>query len=100
MSGIEFFREMLAGRIPPPPMVSLLGLRLIEVEAGRVVFAGTATDAFYNGWGVAHGGYAATLLDSAMGCSINSTAPMGQTYTTLELKVNYLRPVRREAGEL
>src|SRR5262245_44834538 len=97
---MEFFRQMLAGQIPPPPMVSLLGLRLVEVEPGRVVFTGTATEAFYNGWGVAHGGYAATLLDSAMGCSINTTAPAGRTFTTLELKVNYVRPLMRESGEL
>jgi uncharacterized protein (TIGR00369 family) len=91
---------MLAGAIPPPPMVSLLGLRLIEAEEGRVVFAGVASEAFYNGWGVAHGGFAATLLDSALGCSINTTAPAGRTYTTLELKINYLRPLTRASGEL
>ena len=51
---------MMAGEIPPPPMVSLLGLRLVEVDEGRVVFAGTADEAFYNGIGVAHGGWAAT----------------------------------------
>ena len=81
-------------------MVSLLGLRMVEADAGRVVFAGTATEAFYNGWGVAHGGFAATLLDSALTCAINTTADAGRTFTTLELKVNYTRPLRREVGEL
>jgi uncharacterized protein (TIGR00369 family) len=81
-------------------MVALLGLRLVEAEAGRVVFAGTATDAFYNGWGVAHGGFAATLLDSALGCAINTMMPPGRTFTTLELQINYTRPITREAGEL
>jgi uncharacterized protein (TIGR00369 family) len=100
LSGLEFFRLMLAGEVPPPPMVALLGLRLIEAEAGRVVFAGVVSEAHYNGWGVAHGGYAATLLDSAMGCSINTTAPPGRTFTTLELKVNYIRPLSLETGEL
>ena len=100
MRGLEYFREMLAGRASPPPMVSALGLRMVEADEGRVVFAGTATEAFYNGWGVAHGGFAATLLDSALTCAINTMAPAGRTFTTLELKVNYTRPLRREIGEV
>jgi uncharacterized protein (TIGR00369 family) len=100
LDGLEFFRAMMAGRIPPPPMVSLLGLRLVEVAEGRVVFAGTATEQFYNGLGVAHGGFVATLLDSALGCAINTLMPAGCAFTTLELKINYTRPLRREAGEV
>jgi uncharacterized protein (TIGR00369 family) len=91
---------MMAGELPPPSMVALLGLRLVEVEEGRVVFVGTATDRFYNGWGVAHGGFAATMLDSALGCAINTLMPAGRSFTTLELKVNYTRPITREIGEL
>jgi uncharacterized protein (TIGR00369 family) len=100
VSGLDFFRRMMMGELPPPPMVALLGLRLIEVEAGRVVFAGTVSDSFYNGLGVAHGGYAASMLDSALGCAINSVMPAGRMFTTLELKINYTRPLRREIGEL
>lgn len=100
LGGLELFRDMLAGRASPPPMVSALGLRMVEAEEGRVVFAGTATETFYNGWGVAHGGFAATLLDSALTCAINTTAPPGRTFTTLELKVNFTRPLRREVGEV
>jgi uncharacterized protein (TIGR00369 family) len=100
LSGLEFFREMMAGRLPPPPLVALLGLRLVEAEEGRVVFAGTAAEAFYNGMGVAHGGWAATLLDSAMGCAINTLQPAGRSFTTLELKINYTRPLRHEVGEV
>ena len=100
LTGLEFFRRMIAGAVPPPAMVALLGLRLVEAEAGRVVFVGRATEQFYNGWGVAHGGFAATLLDSALGCAINTLTPAGRTFTTLELKVNYTRPLTREAGEL
>lgn len=100
LSGLDFFRQMIAGTVPPPPLVALLGLRLVEAESGRVVFAGTATERFYNGWGVAHGGFAATLLDSALGCAINTLTPPGKTFTTLELKVNYTRPLTRAAGEL
>jgi uncharacterized protein (TIGR00369 family) len=91
---------MIAGKIPPPAMVSLLGLRLVEAEEGHVVFAGTATEEFYNGMGVAHGGFVATLLDSALGCAINSLMPAGRSFTTLELKINYTRPLRRENGEV
>ena len=100
LSGLEFFRRMVARAAPPPPMVALLGLRLVEADEGRVVFAGTATEQFYNGWGVAHGGFAATMLDSALGCAINTLSPPGRTFTTLELKINYTRPITREAGEL
>lgn len=100
LSGLEFFREMIAGRIPLPPMVQLLGLRLAEADAGRVVFTGTAGPEYYNGMGVAHGGWAATLLDSALGCAINSAMPAGRSFTTLELKINYTRPLRREIGEV
>lgn len=100
LSGLEFFRQMMAGLVAPPPMVALLGLRLIEAEEGRVVFVGTAREEFYNGMGVAHGGWAATLLDSALGCAINTTQPGGRSFTTLELKIYYTRPLRREVGEV
>jgi uncharacterized protein (TIGR00369 family) len=98
LSGLEFFRLMMAGKVPRPPFVELLGFRLIEVDEGRVVFAADPSEAFYNGLGVAHGGYAAALLDSALGCAINSAMPAGRIFTTLELKVNLTRPLRREAG--
>jgi uncharacterized protein (TIGR00369 family) len=100
MSGIEFFRKMLAGDMPPPPMLTLLGIRLSDVEEGRVAFTATCDDRFYNGTGVAHGGFAATLLDTALGCAINSAMPAGRRFTTLELKVNLTRPITKEAGLL
>jgi uncharacterized protein (TIGR00369 family) len=100
MSGLEFFRQMMLGRLSPPPLVALLGLRILEVGEGRVVFAGTAQEQFYNGTGVAHGGWAATLLDSALGSAINTTMPPGRSFITLELKINYTRPLRREVGEV
>jgi uncharacterized protein (TIGR00369 family) len=100
LSGLEFFRQMSAGRLKPPPMVTLLGLAIAEVEEGRIVITGTATEQFYNGLGIAHGGFAATLLDTALGCAVNTTQPAGRVFTTLELKINYTRPLTREAGEL
>jgi len=100
LSGLEFFQRMAEGALEPPAMVKLLGLRLVEAEKGRVVFTGVATEQFYNGLGVAHGGFAATMLDSALGCAINTMQPAGRLFTTLELKINYTRPLTREAGEL
>lgn len=100
VSGLEYFRMMIAGQVSAPPLVSLLGLRLVEAEEGRVIFAGTASEAVYNGMGVAHGGFLATLLDSALGCSINTLMPAGRSFTTLELKINYTRPLRTENGEV
>ena len=100
MSGLEFFQRMLAGEMPPPPMIDLLGIRLAEVEEGHVVFTATCEERFYNGTGVAHGGFAATLLDTALGCAINSAMPAGRRFTTLELKVNLTRPITKDAGLL
>ena len=100
LSGLEYFKRMIAGEFPPPPMLALLGIRLIEAEEGRVVFTGTVETPHYNGMGVAHGGYAATLLDSSLGCCINTMMPPGKRFTTLELKVNLTRPLTREVGPL
>jgi len=100
LSGIEYFRKMMAGELPPPAMLELLDIRLVEVDEGRVVFSATADERFYNGTGVAHGGFAATLLDTALGCAINSTMPVGKRFTTLELKVNLTRPLTKEVGPL
>jgi uncharacterized protein (TIGR00369 family) len=100
MSGIDFFRKLVKGEVEPPPFLALLNIRLVEVEEGRVVFAAETEERFYNGTGVAHGGFAATLLDSALGCAINSMMPAGKRFTTLELKVNLTRPLTREVGPL
>ena len=81
-------------------MLELLGIRMTEVEPGRVVLAAQAEERFYNGTGVAHGGFAATVLDTGLGCAINSTMPAGRRFTTLELKINLTRPLTREVGPL
>jgi len=100
LSGLEYFKRMIAGETDPPPMLKLLGIQLAEAEEGRVVFTATVDDRHYNGQGVAHGGFAATLLDSALGCAINTVMPPGRRFTTLELKVNLTRPLTREVGPL
>jgi len=100
LSGLEYFQKMIAGEMPPPAMLQLMNIRLVEVEEGHVVFSAVAEERFYNGTGVAHGGFAATLLDTALGCAINSTMPAGKRFTTLELKINLTRPLTTEAGLL
>ena len=100
MGGLAFFKHMLEGQMPQAPMTKRLQMRLIDVEEGRVVFSAKPSRAHYNGMGVVHGGFAATLLDSAMGCAINSMAPPGVIYTTLELKINYTRPLTEEVGPI
>ena len=100
MSGLEYLRKLMTGELPPSGMVQLLGLKLVEVSEGRAVFTVQPDERHYNGLGIAHGGLAATLLDTALGCAINSMMPAGKTFTTLEMKVNYVRPIKRERGEL
>lgn len=98
LSGLEFLRAIRDGRFPPPPIAEVLGFWLADVEEGRVVFAGQPAEYHYNPIGVVHGGFAATLLDSAMGCAVHSTLPAGTGYTTLEVKVNYIRALTSETG--
>lgn len=103
-SGMEFLNGIAAGAIPPAPIAELLGITPISVAPGTTIFQGVPTLAHYNPSGVVHGGYAASLLDTAVGCAIHTMLPAGKGYTTLELKVNYIRamtdktgPVRAEA---
>lgn len=98
ISGIEYLKAMQSGALPPPPIAVLLGMWITEVGEGRVVFAAEPGEYHYNPLGTVHGGVAATLLDSAMGCTVQSVLPAGTTYTTLELKVNYLRPLTSKTG--
>jgi uncharacterized protein (TIGR00369 family) len=100
LSGLEFVRAIISGELPPPPIAVTLGFALKEVEEGRVVFLGFPAEYQYNPIGVVHGGLAATLLDSAMSCAVQSTLPEGHAYTTLELKVNFVRPITTDTGEL
>lgn len=98
MAGIEYLRAMARGELPGPPIAALLDLRIAEVEEGRVVFTVEPAEYHYNPIGVVHGGLACTICDSAMGCAVHSTLPAGAGYTTLELKVNLVRPLTRETG--
>ena len=100
LSGLEYFQKLLAGELPVPPMLLMFGIKLREVEYGRVLFTATVEERFYNGGGVAHGGFAATVLDTSLGCAVNSTTRSGTRFTTLELKVNLLRALTMDVGEI
>src|SRR5712671_4208814 len=98
ISGIAYLKAMQSGELPPPPFAALLGIWITEVSEGRVVFAAEPSEYHYNPLGTVHGGVMATLLDSALGCAVQSMLPAGTSFTTLELKVNYLRPITAQTG--
>jgi uncharacterized protein (TIGR00369 family) len=98
MSGLEYMRQLMSGELSPSGMAQLMNFKLVEVSEGHAVFRVEPDERHYNGLGIAHGGLAATLLDSATGCAINTMMPAGRVFTTLEMKINYVRPMRRETG--
>ncbi len=100
MAGIDFLRAIRDGRLPSPPIAELLGFRLAEVEPGHAVFEVIPGEQHYNPIGVVHGGLAMTLLDSAMGCSVQTHMPAGGGYTTLEAKTNLVRAISSQTGKL
>jgi uncharacterized protein (TIGR00369 family) len=100
VNGLEFLRAIAAGDVPGAAIAELMGFEPVEAEEGRVVFVATPGPQHYNPIGTVHGGLAATLLDSAMGCAVHTTLPEGVGYTTLELKVNYTRPIFTETGRI
>ncbi|GII03864.1 PaaI family thioesterase [Planobispora takensis] len=92
-SGLELLRLSLEGRLPTAPICGTLGFRLVDVEEGRAVFEGDPGEHLYNPMGTVHGGFTATLLDSALGSAVMSALPAGRAYTTIQLNVNLLRPI-------
>jgi len=91
LSGLEILDEMVAGRLPPPPITDTLDFLLLRASHGEATFQGTPKLKHYNPLGGVHGGWFATLLDSALGCAVMAALPAGQSYTTLELKINLVR---------
>ncbi len=98
MSGFEFLDAIREGRLPGPPIAETMDFALAEVEKGRVVFRGRPGPGHYNPLGSVHGGWFATLLDSCMACAVQSTLPKGSGYTTLEIKINLVKPITTETG--
>lgn len=100
MSGLDYLESIRAGRIKPPPVAVLLGYRLCEVEVGRAVFELEPAEYHYNPFACVHGGIASTLLDTAMTAAVLSTLPVGSSCSTLEIKVNFIRPISDQTGLL
>lgn len=100
MSGLEFLTAMIEGDLPAPPITRTLGFTLAEISEGRALFRGTPAFDYYNPIGSVHGGWAATLLDSCMACAVQTTLPKGSGYTTLEIKVNFVRAVTEASGRV
>lgn len=100
LTGVEYLRAMARGDAPLPPIAMVLGFRLEEIEEGRVVMTVEPAEFHYNPLGVVHGGLAATLFDSSLGCAVQSLLPPAHAAPTLQLHVNYIRPVTVGTGKL
>jgi len=100
LSGLEFLRALIAGRVPAPTIGRTMGFRLVEVEPGMAVFEGEPFEGLLNPLGSVHGGWALTLIDSACGCAVHSTLDAGIGYTTVETKVNFTRPIDPHGGPI
>ena len=98
MAGIDYVRKIQAGEIPPPPIAVVMNFSIELLEEGRAIFIGEPGEEHYNPIGVVHGGYASTILDSALGCSVHTICPLGVAYTSQTLEVKYLRPILRDTG--
>jgi uncharacterized protein (TIGR00369 family) len=99
-SGLDAMRAIRDGELPPPPIAQLLQFDIREIDEGRVVFGCALDESVYNPLGVVHGGLVCALLDTVVGCAVHTTLPRGLGYTSIELKTNYLRPVRVDSGAL
>ena len=95
---LEYIRAIFDGRLPPPPIAQTMGFVGAEADAGRAVFMSEAGEFLYNPIGVVHGGFAMTLLDSALGCAVHTTLARGERYTSLETKVNFVCPITADTG--
>jgi uncharacterized protein (TIGR00369 family) len=100
LTGLEALRLMIAGQHSAPSIASTLGFTLAEVEDGRAVFIGEPSERILNPLGIVHGGWALTLIDSCTGCAAHTTLPAGVGYTSVETKVNFVRAITPETGQV
>lgn len=100
LDGIDYLRKMQAGEIPGAPIAGHVAMELTEVAEGAVTFTSTPDESHYNPIGMVHGGLVCTLLDSALGCAAQTLLPAGTGYTSIEIHVNYLRPVTSQSAPL
>jgi uncharacterized protein (TIGR00369 family) len=98
MTGLEYLKGVVDGSIPHPSMAHTLGFRLTDVEQGRAVITGQASDDYCNPNGSIHGGWPAALLDSCMGSAVHSMLPAGTGFTVVEFKIDFVRPITTECG--
>lgn len=96
--GLTFMRGLIDGRHPFPPFAEMLDIDLLEIDVGVAVFTGKPTPRFLNPLGTIQGGWAATILDAAMGFATHATLKKGEGWTTIEMKLNYVRPVLPSSG--
>jgi uncharacterized protein (TIGR00369 family) len=99
-SGLETMRAIRDGELPAPPIAHLMQFDIVDLAEGRVEFSCVLDESVYNPIGVVHGGLVCTLLDTVAGCAVHTTLPQGMAYTSIELKVNYLRAVHAHSGPL
>jgi uncharacterized protein (TIGR00369 family) len=100
MSGLDYLKAVFGGKLPPPPIAETMGFSGAEVEKGRAVFIAEPGEFLYNPIGVVHGGFAMTILDSAMGCAVHTMLAAGEGYTSLETSVNFVRPITLQTGRV
>jgi len=100
MSGLDVLRQMIAGKLPRAPFAALTRIQVTEADPGRVAFEGEIAPEFANPMGVVHGGWTTTILDSAMACAVWTRLEPGQGQTTVEIKINCVRPIVMTAGRV
>jgi uncharacterized protein (TIGR00369 family) len=100
LSGLDYLKAVFDGKLPPPPIAETMDFTGAEVEEGRAVFVAEPGEFLYNPIGVVHGGFAMTMLDSAMGCAVHSMLAAREGYTSLETSVNFVRPITIETGRV
>jgi len=100
LAGLDYIRAIQTGELPPPPIARLLEMEIVEAEEGRAVFALEPAEWMYNPIGMVHGGIAATILDSCMGCAVHTTLPAGVGYTTTDVQLRYIRAMGGATGRV
>lgn len=99
-TGLKMLQRIIDQKYPAPPIAAVINFALTEVGEGRAVFRGVPNANHLNPLGTVHGGWAATLMDSALGCAVHTTLAKGEGYTTVEFKVNLTRPITPQTGEV
>jgi uncharacterized protein (TIGR00369 family) len=99
-TGLELMKMFADGSLPPPPIMSTMNFTGAEFGEGKAVFVGEPAEYLYNPIGVVHGGWAMTLLDSAMSVAVHTSLAVGERYTTVEIKVNFVRPITLDTGRV